>query len=113
VVDESKNQIVHRTSPSKSTPELLDLVATKTEIESTQIQGIMKQAHPAVNRKVTICCLARGTRPGPTRGRSNRAERRAAVGESGPDASGTNAGNRKPHRVKAQIASGEEPRSDR
>jgi hypothetical protein len=87
VVDKSKNRIVHGTSPSKSTHELLDPVATKTEIESTQTQGIMKQEehHPALNRKVTSCYLARGTRPGPTRGRSNRAERRAAAGESKPE----------------------------
>jgi hypothetical protein len=73
----------------------------------------MKQAHMALNRKVTSCYLAQGMRPGPTHGRSNRAERQAAVGESGPDASGTNARNRKPHGANARIASGEEPRSDR
>jgi hypothetical protein len=33
--DKSKNRIVHRTSPSKSTHELLDPVATKIEIKST------------------------------------------------------------------------------
>jgi hypothetical protein len=47
----SKNRIVHRTLPCKSTHELLDPVATKTEIESTQTQGITKQAHPTLKQK--------------------------------------------------------------